>query len=175
MNASFIALVTITVGILVSSCTVLQKARPGSTMSNAEILGLLETINRSEIDAGQLAKQKASGQEVRSYATRMIDEHQMMMRDLNRLADFMELRPQKPALAFTMENEHQDTMEELRDKSGSDFDQAYKDYQVKMHRQAVDVVQNAVDSVKNFNIKQHLRQARPNLQDHLASAQSIEQ
>lgn len=174
MKSAVTVVVTITVGIVLSGCSLAQKMMPGSTMSNPEILGVLNTINRSEIDAGQLAKQKASTQEVRAFASRMQNEHQMMMQNINQLAQRMNMQPQKPALASTLEKTHQETMEELRNKSGSDFDKAYIEYQVKMHEQSVDLVKNAADSVDNPNLKLHLRQTVPDLQNHLASAQSVE-
>jgi putative membrane protein len=166
--------ITITVGFVLSGCSLAQRMMPGSTMSNQEILGVLNTINRSEIDAAQLAKQKGSTQEVRSFASRMLNEHQMMMQNMNQLARRMNMQPQKPALATTLEQTHQETMEELRNKSGSDFDKAYIEYQVKMHEQSVDLVKDAAHSVDHPNLKLQLRQTVPDLQNHLASAQSVE-
>jgi hypothetical protein len=55
MKSALAIVVTLTAGVLFSGCSLVQRTMPGS-MSNAEILGLLNTINRSEIDAGQLAK-----------------------------------------------------------------------------------------------------------------------
>jgi predicted outer membrane protein len=103
MKSALTVVVTITASILLSGCSLVQRAMPGSTMSNAEILGLLDTINRSEIDAGQLAKQKASTPEVRSFASRMMSEHQMMVQKVNQSAARLSVQLQKPALASTME------------------------------------------------------------------------
>ncbi|HSA85621.1 MAG TPA: DUF4142 domain-containing protein, partial [Nitrospira sp.] len=169
MKSSLILLITITVCVALSGCSLAQRMMPGSTMSNQEILGVLNAINRSEIDAGQLAKQRGSTPEVRSFASRMLNEHQMMMQNMNQWAQRMDMQPQKPALASTLEKAHQETMEELRNKSGSDFDKAYMEYQVKMHKQSVSLVKDAADSVDNPNLKLQLRQAMPDLQNHLAS------
>ena len=173
MKSVLTVAVTITAGIVLSGCVLTKKMMPG-TMSSSEIFGVLDTINRSEIDAGKLAKEKATAPEVRSFASRMVSEHERMMEEMNELARRMDVQPQKPALAFTLNASHQDAMEELRDKSGSDFDKAYIEYQVKMHEQAVDLVKNAADEADNFSLKKHLRETRPELQNHLASAESIE-
>ncbi|HEX5545009.1 MAG TPA: DUF4142 domain-containing protein [Nitrospira sp.] len=173
MKSALTVALTFIAGIVLSGCMLTQKMMPG-TMSNSEILGVLDTINRSEIDAGKLAKEKATAPEVRSFASRMVSEHERMMDDMSQLAQRMGVRPQKPALAFTLNDAHQDTMEELRGKSGSDFDQAYIEYQVKMHQQAVDLVKNAANEVDNFSLKKHLRETRPELYSHLDSAQSIQ-
>ncbi|MGZ8374962.1 MAG: DUF4142 domain-containing protein [Nitrospira sp.] len=142
-------------------------------MSNSEVLGLLNTINNSEIDAGQLAKQKGSTQEVRTFASRMVNEHQMMLQNLNHLAQRMSVQPQKPALASTLEDAHQETMEILRNKAGSDFDKAYITYQIKMHEQAVDLVKDAGDSADNPHLHLYLRETNPDLKSHLIAAQAV--
>jgi putative membrane protein len=173
MKSALIAALIFTAGIVLPGCVLTQKMMPG-TMSNSEILGVLDTINRSEIDAGKLAKEKATAPEVRSFASRMVSEHERMMEDMDQLAKRMDVQPQKPALAFTLNDAHQDTMEKLRDKSGSDFDQAYIEYQVKMHEQAIDLVKNATNEVGNFSLKKYLRETRPELYSHLDSAQFIQ-
>ena len=174
MKSAVTVLVTISVGIFFSACSLVQRTMPGSTMSNAEILGLLNTIDHSEIDAGQLALQKASSPEVRSFASRMVSEHEMMMENIGRLAHRLSVQPQKPALASTMEDTHRNSMETLGAKSGSDFDKAYIAYQVTMHEQAVDLVGDVIGSVENQDLKLYLRQTKPDLQNHLVSSQSIE-
>lgn len=174
MKSAMTVLVTISVGILFSGCSLVQRAMPGSTMSNAEILGLLNTIDHNEIDAGQLALQKGATPEVRSFASRMVREHETMMRNTGRLAYRLSVQPQKPALASTMEDTHRDTMKTLGTKSGSDFDKAYIAYQVNMHEQAMDLVGEVIGSIENQDLKRHLSETKPDLQNHLVSAQSIE-
>lgn len=112
MKSSLTVAVTITAGIVLSGCVLTEKMMPG-TMDNSEIFGVLDTINRSEIEAGSLAKEKATAPEVRSFASRMISEHQKMMQDADELAQRMDVRPQKPALAFSLNDTHQDAMENL--------------------------------------------------------------
>ncbi|MDC8447298.1 MAG: hypothetical protein LV473_02960 [Nitrospira sp.] len=41
---------------LVAACSLVERAMPGATMSDANLLGVWNTINHSEIDAGQLAR-----------------------------------------------------------------------------------------------------------------------
>lgn len=175
MKSAVTVVVTITAGIFISGCSLVQRAMPGSAMSNAEIISVLNTIDHSEIDAGQLALQKASTPEVRSFASRIVREHEMMMQNTGRLAHRLNVQPQKPALASTMEDTHREAMEKLGGKYGSDFDKAYIAYQVKMHEQALGLVKDAAQSVENQTLKLHLREMRPDLQNHLVSAQSIEQ
>jgi len=174
MKSILTVAVTVTACAVLSACSLAQKAMPGATMSDADVLGVLNAINRGETDEGRLAKEKASSQEVQAYASRMVNEHQMRMQDTNQLARRISMEPQKPALASTLENSHEEAMEELRQKSGLEFDKAYIEHQIEMHRQAISLVEDTTDSVNDPQLKRFLRGIRPDLQNHLASAQSVQ-
>jgi putative membrane protein len=171
---SLTTIMAIVGGVVLSGCSLFQWAMPGATLSDANVLAMLDTINLSEIDAAHLATQKASSEEVKTFATRMLNEHTMMMQDTRQLAQRINVQPETPALASTAAKTHQETMEELRKLSGRDFDQAYLKYQIKMHEQAIDLVQDTADSMDNPKLQQHLRQARPDLDSHLTSARVLE-
>jgi len=166
--------VALAAGILIAGCSLAQRAMPGATMSDANVLAVLNTIDRAEIEAGQLAAQKAASEDVRQLATRTVEEHTQMTQQTRQLAQRMNVEPDKPALASTMEKAHRETMEELRGKSGRDFDQAYITYQIKMHEQAIGLVKDTAGSVSSARLQQHLRQAQPDLQSHLSAARAVE-
>lgn len=168
-----LGLVTIALCGLTAGCGMAQRAMPG-TMSEANVVAVLNTIDASELEAAQLAKQKAQSSEVRNYATRLVDEHTDMMAKNRQVANRINVQPENPALASTIKNTHQEAMEELRKKSGTDFDRSYIDYQVQMHEQAVSLVEKTADSADNARLKQHLMSMRPDLQSHLAEAKAIQ-
>jgi predicted outer membrane protein len=61
-------------------------------------------------------------------------------------------------------------MEQLRKLSGSDFDRAYMEYQIKMHEEAVSLVEKTSASADNPQLKQQLSQVVHDLRDHLTKA-----
>ena len=154
---------------LISGCAAAQRAMPG-TLSDANVISVLDTINVSEIEAAQLAAQKASSPAVRRFAARLVDEHTEKMQTTVQLANRMRVTPDKPQLASSLESTHRETMQELRKKSGRDFDRAYLDYQVTMHEQAVKLVEDTANSVDDARLKQHLIRTRPDLSSHLSAA-----
>jgi putative membrane protein len=160
-------------GGLLSGCAAAERAMPG-TLSDANVVSVLDTIDVSEIEAAQLAKQKAYNPAVRAYASRLIDDHTQKMQQTLQLANRRGLEPQKPRLAAAVESTHQQTMEELRKKSGRDFDRAYLDYQVTMHQQAVKLVEDTANSVTDTRLKQHLMKTRPDLMSHLTGARDLQ-
>jgi len=173
MRTLTILTVALSAGALLSGCAAAQRAMPG-TLSNANVVAVLNTIDTSEIEAAQLAKQKASSQAVRTYAGRLVDEHTDMMQKNLQLARRIKVEPEKPRLASALESTHQQTMEQLRKRSGQDFDRAYMTYQVQMHEQALKLVEDTAESADDSRLKQHLIQARPELQSHLSAAQNLQ-
>src|SRR5262249_29052533 len=135
---------------------------------------VLNTIDVIEIDASQLAKEKTSSLPVRTYAMHLIEDHTIMMQKDLGLVNKMKVQPDKPKLSSTMESTHKETMEELRNLSGEDFDRAYITYQVTTHQQALKLMRDTGDSAEDVQLQYHLKQARPDFQSHLAMAQDLQ-
>jgi putative membrane protein len=173
MRAVNVVFAALCLGGLLSGCAAAQRAMPG-TLSTANIVSVLDTIDVSEIEAAQLAKQKASSPAVRDYAARLVSEHTETMQKNLQLAHRLRVQPEKPQLASSLESTHRNTMEELGKKSGQDFDRAYLDYQVTMHEQAVKLVEDTAKSVDDTRLKQHLIRTRPDLMSHLSEAKQLQ-
>jgi putative membrane protein len=171
---SMMTVIAVVAGGVLSGCSWFQWAMPGATMSDANVLSMLDTIDSGEIDAAHLARQKASSEEVRAFASRILNEHTAMSQETRQLGQQINVQPEMPALASTTETSHEKMMQELRNISGSDFDQAYMKYQIKMHELAIGFVQDTAGSVESSRLQQHLRQARPDLESHLSVARSVE-
>src|SRR5262245_28413182 len=128
---------------------------PMAMLSDADVLATIDIINLSEIDSADLAKERASSEEVRTFASRMLNEHTAMLQDTRQLAQQIKVNPQAPVLASVVGRRHQETMEELRSMSGADFDQAYMKYQIQIHEQAIDLVQAKADFVHDSHLHHH--------------------
>lgn len=161
-------------GALLSGCSFFQWAMPASTLSDSNVLAMLNTINLSEVDSASLAKQKASYEDTKMFASRMLDEHTTMLQETQQLAQRTDIVPKPPALASTAVKAHQATMEKLRTLSGRDFDRAYLKYQIKMHEQAIDLLGDSNRSVDNTQLQEYLKQTRANLDEHLFEARAME-
>ena len=158
---------------LAFGCSLAQRAMPG-TMSDANVLEVMNTIDRSEIEAAELATQRAQSPAVREYASQLISQHHTMLEKNQQVAKQASARPEPPALATTLKTTHQETLERLRTLSGPEFDRAYLEYQVKMHEQAIKLVDSASTSAEHPALKQHLTKALPDLRNHLAKAKTIQ-
>lgn len=152
-----------------SGCSLIQTVMP-VLLTDANVVSLLNSIDQNEIDAGRLALRKASSEDVRSFAARLVTEHRRMMEDTGRLALQMKVQPHKPTLALALESDHREVMEPLANTSGLDVDKAYITYQTKMHDQAFNLVQDTEHSVTSSHLRQHLRETRMNLQNEPAES-----
>ena len=166
--------ITITAGIILSGCSLFQSSMLGATLSDANVLAMFDIINLIEIDSSNLAQDKASSEDVKTFASIMLSEHTVMMQDTRQLAQQINVDPQTPVLASTVGKRHQETMEELRRISGADFDQAYLKYQIQVHEQAIGLVENTAEAVHDRRLQQYLKEARQYLVIHLSAANAIE-
>jgi len=58
--------------------------------------------------------------------------------------------------------------------SGADFDQTYLKYQIKMHEQAIDLVQHTADSVHNRRLHHYLKGPVRIYWTHVSTASAME-
>lgn len=156
-----------------AACAVSERVMP-ATMSDANVLAVLNTIDQSEIEAAQLAKRKAQSGEVRSYAGHIIDDHTAVMDKNRQLANRVNLRPEPSSLASRLMATHQETMERLRILSGDEFDRAYIGYQVAMHDEAVSLVEKTSRSADSPQLQRQLSQMVPDLRQHLDQAKRLQ-
>ena len=166
--------VPIMAGLILSGCSLFQWTMHVAMLSDANVLAMLDIINLSEIDSADLAKEKASSEEVRTFASRMLNEHTVMLQETRQLAQKIHVDPETPVLVSIVGKRHQETMEELRSMSGAAFDRAYLKYQIQMHEQAIDLVQNKADFVHDSHLHHYLKGGRQDLLTHVSLANGIE-
>ena len=160
-------------GSLLSNCASVEQFIP-LTMSHANVVAVLNSIDQIEIDAGELAKQKAASQNVRAFGTRLAQEHLSSMQERHHLAERMEVEPKKPRLALALEQQQEEARNQLGKRSGREFDQAFIKYQIMMHQQMLKLLQDTEDTMDQPELRQHLRFMRPDLLSHLSAALAAE-
>jgi putative membrane protein len=82
----------------------------------------------AEVNFAKLALEKSKDPNIRQFATRMIHDHEMLIRQMKPVAMQLHVKiPSGPSL------EDRAKYEELKLKSGTDFDRAYVEAMVKDH------------------------------------------
>ncbi len=101
-------------------------------LTPAQFVAQASEAGAAEVELGKLAAQRGSTAEVRAYGQRMVTDHSRSAVELEQLASRKGLAVTKvPGAAHAM------VLEDLRGRSGKDFDAAYARQMVKDHDEAV--------------------------------------
>lgn len=164
----------ITASLLVVSCAFFQHNMPAITMSDANLIDVLDTINQNEIASAELARDRSSSTDVKAFADRVLKEHQESIESTRRMAQQMDIQPTSPSLAGKLKQDQMDAMEILRSKSDSDFDRTYIQQEIAKHVQALELVQTAAAYEYESPLKQQMLHTKLDLLSHLSAAKAVE-
>ena len=122
----------------------------------------------AEIELAQLAVEKATRPEVKSYAQMLVDDHTKANEELKSLATQKNVTlPSEPKAA------HKATKDRLSKLSGSSFDHAYMNAMVTDHQKAVALFSRESNSGSDPDAKAWAAKTLPTLQDHEKKAKSL--
>ena len=147
-------------------------AHSADNLNDAEIAHIVVTANNVDIEAGKLAKNKASHKDVQGYAHRMIEEHTDVNKQAIDLVTKLKVTPQENDISKSLKADGKKNLDKLNKlMAGNEFDKAYIDGEVKLHEKVIEVAdKKLVPNVKNEELKALLIKVRPALVSHLEHA-----
>ena len=119
-----------------------------------------------EVQLGELAQQQAESAEVQQFGQRMVEDHGMANEQLMQIAQQKGIQ-----LPQELPEDAQQLYEELQQKSGQEFDQAYMDEMVSDHEEDVETFRQYTESGQDPELISFAEQTLPVLQQHLELAQ----
>lgn len=122
----------------------------------------------AEVELGKLAQQKAASDQVKQFASRMVEDHSKANDELKQIASTKGLQ-----LPTALDKGHQKDMEDLGKRSGADFDKKYMDHMVSEHKKDVSMFEKEAKSGKDAELKAFAAKTLPKLQEHMKLAQSV--
>ena len=122
----------------------------------------------AEVQAAQLAEQKASSPDVKQFAAQMVTDHTKANTELTQLASGEGI-----TLPTGPDARHVATMHRLEQISGTQFDQQYMKDQVADHKTAVALFRREASSGRDPQLKAYAQKYLPVLQHHLQMAETI--
>lgn len=144
-------------------------------MTDAEIVHVARTLNQGEIDTSEPAAQKASNARVREFAQKMVSQHRTEIRNLEQEAQDARLTPLPNDTSTKLQKKSQELVIELKTKSGQEFDKTYMKGQVKLHEEALSLLDDTlIPAAQNGRIRGYLSQMRTIVNQHLIEAKQIE-
>jgi putative membrane protein len=122
----------------------------------------------AEVQAAQLAQQKATSPQVKQFASRMVTDHTQANDDLQQIAEQENITlPSQPDRQQTA------VQQKLRGLIGPSFDQAYAQEVLRDHQQAVALFRQEATSGQNPALKSFAQKTLPIVQQHLQMAQGL--
>ncbi|HEV7783288.1 MAG TPA: DUF4142 domain-containing protein [Chitinophagaceae bacterium] len=125
--------------------------------------------NTGEIEAGQLAVQRANGNDVKEFGNMMIKDHGDAQSRLKGIAASLSLNAPD-----SVDQEHKDLKTKLSGLSGKAFDKEYITAQVKDHRATVTLFEKQISSGTNSQLKEFATSTLPHIKMHLEKAEALQ-
>jgi putative membrane protein len=143
-------------------------------LSDANIVALLDAVNKADSSAGALALQKATSPEVKRFARLMTDEHHALRLAGEKFATSAGISPALPANDPVTPMAQQEESLLKSTPKGPEFDRTYMDQEIGAHRAAKDLLDKAKDTTDNEELKALITKAQPVVQKHLDRAEAIQ-
>jgi putative membrane protein len=116
----------------------------------------------AEVQAAQLAQQKAQDQKVKDFAQQMITDHTAANQQLTTLAQQKGL-----TVATALDDKDQSGIDRLQNLDGKKFDRAYMKAQLHDHQEMLKLLQKEAKNSKDTDLKSFAEQTIPTIQKHL--------
>ena len=122
----------------------------------------------AEVDAGNLAEEKATDPKVKDFAGMMVKDHTAANDKLKALADSKGIKLPTSASVAQMATEAK-----LKVLSGQTFDDSYMKGQVKAHQQTVALLKKEIASGQDADAKSFAQSILPTVRSHLKAANAL--
>jgi putative membrane protein len=143
-------------------------------LTDAEVAAVLRAANTGEVEQGELAMMQADDADVVAYATRMVEEHGAANTRLDTLLEDEDITPMANALSKQLASESMQTLGELEDETGMEFDLAYMRAQRAAHAEVLEIADMVLlPSTDNAELRAELEMMRPAVVEHLAEAEAL--
>jgi putative membrane protein len=122
----------------------------------------------TEVQASELARDKASSPSVKDFGTKMIADHTKAGEELGKIA-----AAKGVTTPGTLDSSHKKDVDKLAEKSGSDFDKAFMKQMVSDHKTVVSLFEKEAKSGKDADLQAFAVKTLPTLRGHLTMAQTV--
>jgi putative membrane protein len=146
----------------------------GGNWSDANIFAILDEANMADSSSGSIAVTKGTNSAVRGFGRRMMRDHHQLRAQGATLAKKLNVTPAPPS-DDPLASDVQKFTETLNTTAkGKDFDKAYIDGEVDVHKKVLDIATKAAAQTQNTQLKNLIQKAAPLIQMHLDNAESIQ-
>lgn len=143
-------------------------APKGSNTVDQLFVFLAGSGGHAEVEAGDLAADKAGDARVRAFGKRMVDDHKTANKKLMQGADSAGLK----AAGAVADPDHEAQRKHLSSLKGSEFDKEYMRTQIADHQRTATLLAWEIGSGQNEGLKDYAAATLPTVLEHLEQARS---
>ncbi|HEX6038661.1 DUF4142 domain-containing protein [Longimicrobium sp.] len=144
-------------------------------VTDPQIAAIVVAANDVDIQAGQLAKERARNAEVKAFAQRMVTDHTGVNQAATDLVTRLGVTPEPNPTSQQLTTDGEQARQRLRGQTGAAFDRAYVDNEVAYHQAVLDAIdQTLIPGARNAELKALLQQTRPAVAAHLEHARRLQ-
>jgi len=179
-------------GLMVAGCSkgdATEQAAPGASQGNeaapemsgestskpsdAQILGILATVDKGEIQQAQVALSRASDPRVKQYANHMIEQHTSSTQKASDFAAKNNLTPASSQMASKLDTKGKEVVSALTQATPAAFDTTYMKDQMEQHQQVLNMMRDQLAPAASSSLAAELPPIQSMVQSHLEMAREI--
>lgn len=139
-------------------------------LTDGEIVAVAMALNDAEIETSKLADTRAKDEDVKEFARMMIQDHSALNEDLEDLG----INPVENRLSRRIAETTDEIVDTLSNLSGDDFDLAYMEAQVLLHRNSLETLdETLIPEANDDDLRLLLEEMRDIVAAHLERAEEI--
>jgi putative membrane protein len=175
LGLASLALLVGAMGCATTSKPAKSEVKKSTSPNDAQIAAIVATANQIDIDNGKLAKETSDNEEVKQFASRMIEDHGAVNAAALDLVNRLGVTPEESDTSRSLAKSARETRDRLSSLSGAAFDRAYVDNEVAYHEAVIQMLdQTLIPSAQNAELKALLVKARPTFVTHLEHARALQ-
>lgn len=147
---------------------------PTASLSDAQILLVLDTLNRGEIEEAWAALPRLEDADAEAFAQMMIDDHSAARQSVVATADALDVDPQPSPVQLALEQESEAHVAALRMSGAEDLSPSYMALQVSAHAEALTLLGELESAADAAALQTLIGELSVSVQDHYDTAVEIE-
>lgn len=134
-------------------------------------LGQLYASDNLEIQSAQVALRRASSNDVKRFAQRLVEDHQANQKLVEQVAKTTNVEQAPPPDAIAKQTR---VLDQLNGADSAAFDRQFLQTQIDLHQQTIDQAQQLQQETQQQDVKALLTRTLPTLEEHLQLAQQLQ-
>jgi putative membrane protein len=150
-------------------------AQPAMTLSDGQILEVVNTVDDFEVDAASKAMKKKIGKEAREYAKMLKEQHSADQAAVKKLSKTADIKLMDSKTSDDLKAKGKEDLKNMSAQNGSEFEKAYIDAMVNGHQEVLNMIDSQLlPNAKNTSVSSHLSDLRTHVSAHLEQGKRLQ-